>query len=162
MSDPGPPAIDATALGAELARSVMGRFGEPGERTTGFAAAMALPVDRLQDELAYLTVVTMHFCIGAAIGDASARARVAAAFHGTLWSSAPWRATEDGLQARVLDYETAFNNPHPQMGRAYGVGRAFARWCGAAHDVPVIEYGARAYMEQLQPILELLNGVRVV
>jgi hypothetical protein len=161
MSEATPPRIDADALGAELARSVIARFGAPGEGITAFAAAMSLEAERVQDELAYLSIVTMHFCIGVAIDDPSARARVAAAFHGTLWSAPSWRATADGLQSRILEYETALNRPHPQLGRAYGVGRAFARRCGAAHDVPVIEFGARGYVDQLTPILGLLRGVTV-
>jgi len=162
MSTPGSPEIDAAALGAGLARSVMGRFSAPSDTLAGFATAMSLQPDRLQEELAYLSIVTMHFCIGAVIEDPSARGRIAAAYYGTLWSAPPWRATEEGLLARVLDYESAINNPHPEFGRAYGVGRVFARWCAAAHDVPVIEFGARAYLDQLPPILGLLRDVVVV
>jgi hypothetical protein len=58
-------------------------------------------------------------------------------------------------------YQDALNNPHPEFGRGYGIGRAFARFCGATHDLPVIELGARAYVEQLPPILTLLRGVLV-
>jgi len=37
----------------------------------------------------------------------------------------------------------------------------FARLCGASHDVPMIELGATAFVEQLAPILGLLRSVRV-
>jgi hypothetical protein len=156
-----PPQIQAEVLGAELARSVVRRFGPAGEGVTALASAMRLESERVQDELAYLSIVTLHFCIGVAMENSSSRARVTAAFYQTLWSD-PWRATADGLEVRVREYERALNSPHPQYGRAYGMGRAFARMCAASHEVPVIEFGARAYLDQLTPILDLLRGVTAV
>ena len=154
--------IAAEALGAELARSVRERSGPPADGIVAFASAMSLNPERVQDELAYLSIVTMHFCIGAAIEDEPLRLRVAGGFYHTLWSGAPWRASAGGLETRTLEYETALNNPHPELGRAYGLGRGFARQCAAAQDVPVIEFGARAYVEQLSPILSLLRSVTIV
>ena len=154
--------IEARTLGAELARSVRARSGPPADGIVAFAAAMALDPERVQDELAYLAIVTMHFCIGAAVEDAAVRARVAAGFYLALWAGDPWRASMEGLESRTTDYESALNHPHPELGRAYGIGRGFARQLGAAQDVPVIEFGARAYLEQLSPILGLLRGLTIV
>lgn len=162
MDSRTPLEVGAEALGAELARSVIGRFGQPGEGVSSFASSLSLETERVQDELAYLSIVTMQFCIGAVVEDPDLKARVTAAFYRTLWSDPPWRATVEGLTSRVLEYERALNNPHPQFGRPYGIGRAFARLCGAAHDVPVIELGARGYLDQLTPILGLLRSVTVV
>jgi len=78
-----------------------------------------------------------------------------------LWTGDSWRARPADLDARTPAYEEALNHPHPDYGRGYGVGRTFARLCGATHDLPVIEFGARAYVEQLPPILTLLRGVVV-
>ena len=47
-------------------------------------------------------------------------------------------------------------------GRAYAIGRTFARHCHCSHEVAVIEFGARAYMEHLPPMLALVRGVTVV
>ena len=59
--------IGAEALGAELAHSVKARAAMPGAGITGFAATMAIDPERLQDELAYLSIVTMHFCVSAGL-----------------------------------------------------------------------------------------------
>ena len=61
----------------------------------------------------------------------------------------------------MREYQHLLSQPHPDYGRAYGMGRVFARLCGASHDVSVIELGATAFVEQLAPILGLLRSVRV-
>jgi hypothetical protein len=156
------PFISADALGEELARSVRQRTESVPERLADFATAMSLDAERVRVELAYVSIVTMHFCVGAAVADRAHRTQVLAAFYRGLWSGPAWRANEAGLTGRVPQYETALNNPHPDLGRGYGMGRVFARLCGASHDVPVIEFGALAYVEQLPPILTLLRGVTVL
>ena len=152
--------ITAEALGAELAQSVKARAAISGAGVTGFATTMAIDPERLQDELAYLSIVTMHFCVGAALASEAAP-RVLASYYRELWTRDAWRANQADLEARTLVYQDALNHPHPDYGRGYGMGRTFARLCGATHDVPVIELGARAYVEQLPPILTLLRGVVV-
>jgi hypothetical protein len=152
--------ITAEALGAQLAQSVKARAAMPGAGVTGFAATMAIDPERLRDELAYLSIVTMHFCVSAGLAPDVAP-RVLAAYYRELWTRDAWRARSAELDARTPAYETALNYPHPDYGRGYGMGRAFARLCGATHDLPVIEFGARAYVEQLPPILTLLRGVVV-
>jgi hypothetical protein len=152
--------ITAEALGAQLAQSVKARAAEPGSGVTGFATTMAIDPARLQDELAYLSIVTMHFCVTAGLPP-DVSPRVLGAFYRELWTRDSWRATSAELDVRTPAYQDALNNPHHEFGRAYGVGRTFARLCGATHDVPVIELGARAYVEQLPPILTLLRGVDV-
>lgn len=67
-----------------------------------------------------------------------------------------------GLAARVRDYKDAFNHPPPELGRAYVIGRTFARHCHCTHEIAVIEFGARASMEQLAPRLGLLRSVALV
>jgi hypothetical protein len=156
-----PVTITADLLGAQLAQSVKTRAGQPPAGVAEFAASMAIDPERLQTELVYLAIVTMHFCIGATMtGDASAR--LLGAYYRGLWGGAQWRADAASLDARTPAYQDALNNPHPDFGRGYGIGRTFARLCGATHDVPVIEFGARAYVEQLPPILTLLRSVVVV
>ena len=157
----GPP-ITADSLGEELARSIRQRAERVPDSLEDFANSMSLDAERLRIELAYLSIVTMHFCVGAALGDRTQQARVLASFYRGLWSGISWRASESGLAERLPQYETALNNPHPDLGRGYGMGRVFARQCGASHDVPVIEFGALAYVEQLPPILTLLRGVTVL
>ena len=156
------PSITADALGDELAGSVRQRAENVPERLADFVRAMSLDVERVRVELAYLSIVTMHFCVGVALADRTQQARVLGAFYHGLWSGSAWLASEAGLAERVPHYETALNNPHPDLGRGYGMGRVFARWCGASHDVSVIEVGAVAYVEQLPPILSLLRGVTVL
>jgi hypothetical protein len=152
--------VTADALGAELAHSVKARAALPGAGVTGFAATMAIDPERLQDELAYLSIVTMHFCVSAGLAP-DVTPRVLGSYYRTLWAGDSWRARPADLDARTPAYEDALNHPHPDYGRGYGMGRAFARLCGATHDLPVIEFGARAYVEQLPPILTLLRGVVV-
>ena len=156
------PSITADALGEELARSVRQRAENVPESLADFVRTMNLDAERVRVELAYLSIVTMHFCVGVALADRTQQTRVLAAFYRGLWSGSAWLASEPELNERVPQYETALNNPHPDLGRGYGMGRVFARLCGASHDVPVIEVGARAYVEQLPPILALLRGVTVL
>ena len=170
VPEPGPaaaapggplPSISADALGAELARSVRVRAERRPRGVAEFAGAYSLDPDRVHAELTFLSIVTMQFCIGAGLPDHPRQRDVGVAYYAALWAGEPWRVDQAGLAARIGHYETALNNPDPSLGRAYGVGRAFARQCGASHDVAVIEFGARAYVEQLAPILDLLRGVAV-
>ena len=43
-------------------------------------------------------------------------------------------------------------HPHPELGRAYGIGRTFARHCNCSHELRPSS-AARAYIEQLPPML---------
>ena len=152
----------ADVLGAELARAVMTQAETAGEGLAGFARTLSLDAHRLHVELTYLSILTTQFALGVALGAGESKARVATAFERALWSGAPWLASASGLRARRREYTDAFNHPHPELGRAYVVGRTFARYCGCSHDVAVIEFGARAYMEQLPPMLGLLRSVTLV
>ena len=152
----------ADALGGELARGIRTRGDDMGEGVTGFARALSLDTERLQVELIYLSILTTRFALGVALGAGEPHARVEAAFERALWSGAPWRASAAGLSARLRDYKDAFNHPHPELGRAYVIGRTFARHCHCSHEVAVIEFGARAYMEQLPPMLGVLRSVTLV
>ena len=152
----------ADVLGAELARAVMTQAETAGEGVAGFAKALSLEAHRLHVELTYQSILTTQFALGVALGAGESKARVATAFERALWSGAPWLASASGLRARRREYKDAFNHPHPELGRAYVVGRTFARYCGCSHDVAVIEFGARAYMEQLPPMLGLLRSVTLV
>lgn len=90
-----------------------------------------------------------------------ADAAIVAGFYRRLWAPPEWCATERGWRSRVREYQHLVSQPHPEYGRTYGVGRVFARLCGASHDLPMIELGATAFVEQLAPILGLLRSVRV-
>ena len=166
VGDETPPAetigpIDPTALGAALARSVLARASDLSPGIAEFARRMNVPGERLQAELAHVSIITMHFCIGVVFGPGGQDASIVSGFYRTLWTGAEWCATERGWRSRVREYQHLLSQPHPDYGRAYGVGRVFARLCGASHDVPVIELGATAFVEQLAPILGLLRAVRV-
>ena len=52
-------------------------------------------------------------------------------------------AQRNVARAREREYQHLLSQPHPEYGRGYGVGRVFARLCGASHDVPVIGLGRR-------------------
>ena len=158
---PNPIVSEATpeALGDELARSLRTRAEVMSEGVTAFAKTLSLDPDRLQVELVYLSIVTTQFAMGVALGTDESCARVGAALERALWSGPPWRATANGLTARLRDYRDAFNHPHPELGRAYVIGRTFARHCHCSHEIAVIEYGARAYMDQLPLMIALLRSV---
>src|SRR4029078_2884624 len=143
--------------GVELARRVKARADLPGAGVTGFATTMAIDPERLQDELAYLSICPMIFCVSAGRAPDVAP-RVLGSYYRALWTGDSWRGRLADLGARTPAYEDALKHPHSGYGRAYGVGRRVARLCGATHDLPVIEFGARAYVEQLPPILTLLRG----
>jgi hypothetical protein len=153
--------VQAEALGARLAHSVLSRSEEAGSALAEFAARMNLERERVQAELAYISIITMHFCVSVVFGPGGDDARVLDGFYRALWSGAPWCATERGWRSRVREYQHLLSQPHPDFGRAYGVGRTFARLCGASHDVAVIELGATAFVEQLAPILGVLRSVTV-
>ncbi len=166
IDDGKPPAetlgpIDAAALGAALARSVLARAAYLSPGLVEFATRMNVPRERVQSELAYISIITMHFCIGVVFGQSGLDAAIVNGFYRTVWAAPEWCATERGWRSRVREYQHLLSQPHPDYGRAYGVGRVFARLCGASHDVPVIELGATAFVEQLAPILGLLRSVRV-
>jgi len=149
----------AEALGVELARGLRTRAEVPGEGVTGFAKALSLDQDRLQVELVYLSIVTSQFALGVALGTDESSACVGAALERALWYGPPWRASAGGLTARLREYRDAFNHPHPELGRAYVIGRTFARHCHCSHEIAVIEFGARAYMDQLSLTIALLKSV---
>jgi hypothetical protein len=150
----------ADVLGVELARGIRAQADAMSDGVAGFARSHSLDADRLHVELIYLSILTTQFALGVALGES--HARVGAAFERALWAADPWRASASGLAARLREYKDAFNHPHPEMGRAYVIGRTFARHCHCSHEVAVIEFGARAYMDQLPPILGLLRSVTVV
>jgi len=152
----------ADMLGIALARAVMTRAETPGEGVAGFSTALSLDGERLHVELIYLSILTTQFALGVALGAGELTARVTATFERALWSGAPWRASASGLEARRREYKDAFNHPHPELGRAYVIGRTFARYCGCSHEISMIEFGARAYMGQLAPMLGLLRSVTLV
>jgi len=147
------------ALGDELARGLRTRAEVPGKGVIGFAKALSLDQDRLQVELVYLSIVTTQFALGVALGTDEPCARVGVALERALWSGPPWRASAAGLTARLRDYRDAFNHPHPELGRAYVIGRTFARHCHCSHEIAVIEFGGRAYMDQLSLTIALLKSV---
>ena len=79
-----------------------------------------------------------------------------------MLTSAPGGVDHAGLTAREREYRGAFGNPHPELGRAYSIGRTFARLCHSSREVAVVECGARVYIEQLAARLKLLTEVIVV
>jgi hypothetical protein len=153
--------IDPTALGAALARSVLSRAADLSSGVVEFARRMNVPRERIQSELAYVSIITMHFCIGVVFGQGGSETAILNGFYRTLWTAPEWCATERGWRSRVREYQHLVSQPHPEYGRAYGVGRVFARLCGASHDVPVIELGATAFIEPLAPLLDLLRSVHI-
>ena len=155
-------ATSADVLGAELARSVRTQAEAMSDGVAAFARSQSLDADRMHVELIYLSILTAQFALGVALGTGETHALVGASFERGLWSGAPWRASAAGLAARLREYKDAFNHPHPELGRAYVIGRTFARHCNCSHEVSVIEFGARAYMDQLPPMLGLLRSVTVV
>ena len=152
--------VDPSALGAALARSVLERGRALTPAIVEFAVRMNVPRERIQVELAYVSIITMHFCIGVVFAGRR-DATILYGFYRALWGGTEWCATERGWRSRLREYQHLLSQPHPEYGRAYGVGRVFARLCGASHDVRVIELGATAFVEQLAPILGVLRAVRV-
>jgi hypothetical protein len=151
--------VSPDVLGAELAASVIARALRMREPAALIANSMSLHRDRVQGELAYMAIFTMHFCIHTALGEHPACPQVISAFYNGLWSRNDWGATPKGAERRVRRYGDAFNNPHPEYGRGYWTGRVFARLCGASHELAVIEFGARTFVTQLPPILSFLRTV---
>jgi hypothetical protein len=153
--------IAAELFGETLARSVVHRTTEPGEGVRVLAARLSLDPSRVTRELGYLGVFTMRFCITTVLKDDPALGRVLDAFYPALWVDRSWGPHASGLTRRVADYEDAFSTPHPDYGRGYRIGRVFARWCHAREDVALMELGARAYVEQLPRVLDVLRSARV-
>ena len=154
--------VSPEVLGAELAASVIARALRMREPAALIADSMSLHRDRVQGELAYMAIFTMHFCIHTVLGEHPACPHVISAFYNGLWSRTDWGATAKGAERRVRRYGDAFNNPHPEYGRGYWTGRVFARLCGASHELAVIEFGARTFVTQLPPILSFLRTVTLV
>ena len=161
-SSPADSVTTADVLGVELARSLRTRAEGMSDGVASFARSQSLDVDRVHVELIYLSILTTQFAMGVAFGAGESHTQLGASFERALWSGAPWRASAAGLAARLREYKDAFNRPHPELGRAYVIGKTFARHCNSSHEVAVIEFGARAYMDQLPAILGLLRSVTVV
>jgi hypothetical protein len=155
--DRAAPVIDAEVLGSSLAASVIARSSGFSAAADSLARALDLDPRRVQGELAYVSIFTVHFCVHAVFDDALA-ARVVHTMYEALWAAPEtWSTTREGASERARDYADALAHPHAEYGRAYTVGRVFARWCGASHDVVVVECGARAYMTQLAPLVAFLR-----
>ena len=77
-------------------------------------------------------------------------------------AATPLAITPRGLRVRMRDYRDALQHPHPEFGRAYSVGRVFARYCDASRELAVLEFAAHTYMGQLPVMLARLRGVRIV
>lgn len=146
-------------LAGSLAASLVTRLESSRPEVEGLARAMSLHPARVHAELAYLLVVTTQFCIGTAI-DEEGEARLQTAFEAAALEAVP-AVTPRGLRARAREYRDALQHPHPELGRPYSVGRVFARYCDASHELAVIEFAATTYMAQLPPMLGRLRGVRV-
>lgn len=156
------PAERAADLAADLARAVLTRLGSSADDVGALASAMSLDPARVRGELAYLLVLITRFCIDVGVAEPGASPRLAAAFEAAVLSADTLGLTPRGLRVRRREYRDALSNPHPEFGRAYSVGRVFARYCDASHEVAVIEFAARTYMDQLPPMLGRLRSVRVV
>ena len=152
--------LAAADLGLALARAMLSEAGQPGEGTRAFARSSSLDPLRLQMELTWLLALTTRFAVAAAL-PGEVGERVIRSFDEAVGAGASKRV-EAGYAQRLRDYHDAFTSPHPELGRAYSIGNTFARLCGSRHEVPVIEYGARAYVERLPRLLTLLGAVNVV
>lgn len=146
------------ALGVALAHAVTTRAETTAPDVTALARTLSLDAGRVQVELTCLSILITEFCIDVVLEEPDAR-RVRQVFEGALWAAPPARATATDVGARASEYRDALRHPHPELGRAYGVGRVFARGCGCSREVAAIEFGAGAYMAQLPPMLECLRGV---
>lgn len=146
------------ALGVSLARAVTTRAETTTSDVTALARTLSLDAGRVHVELACLSILITEFCIDVALEEPDAR-RVRQVFEDALWAAPPAHATPGDADARASEYRDALRHPHPEFGRAYGVGRVFARGCGCSREVAAIEFGAGAYMAQLPPMLECLRGI---
>ncbi len=153
--------LGAGTLGRALAQSVIAERGPLGASMAEFARALSLDPDRLTIELFYLSVLTTRFAIDIGLSEPGGPA-VRGAFEHAILASAGDRVNEAGLMGRLHEYRDAFSDPHPELGRAYSIGKTFARLCHSAREVAVIECGARIYIEQLASRLKLLAEVTVV
>jgi hypothetical protein len=151
----------AAALAAFLAGTLVTRLESSRADVDALAQAMSLDQARVRTELSYLLVATTQFCIAAAI-DAEAEPRLQAAFAQAALAAKRLAITPRGLRVRMRDYRDALQHPHPEFGRAYSVGRVFARYCDASRELAVLEFAAQTYMAQLPPMLARLRGVNVV
>jgi hypothetical protein len=156
----GPAAVASGTLGHSLAQAIMSGGSQPGDGAASFARTLSLDAARLHLELTYLSLLTTRFAIDLTFaGDAAAG--VIHGFDDALRGGV-WHGTHAGLLARRREYRDAFTRPHPDLGRAYSIGRTFARLCGSRHELAVIELGARAYIERLPAVLQVLRGLTVV
>ena len=118
-------------------------------------------VDRLHVELTYLSILTTQFALGVALGAGEPPRGSTRPLSAGSGPARPGVRPRADWQARLPEPRDTFNHPHPELGRAYGIGRTFARHCGCSHEVAAIEFGARAYMGQLPRMLGLLRSLTV-
>jgi hypothetical protein len=106
--------IDPTVFGAALARSVRSRSTQLTPGVLAFATRMNVPHERIQSELAYVSIITMHYCVGVVFAQGGNDAAIVDGFYRTLWAAPEWCATERGWRSRVREYQHLLSQPHPE------------------------------------------------
>ena len=155
-----PASESAATLAGVLAGALVTRLECSSVDVDTLARAMSLDRTRVRAELSYLLVAITQFCIRFA-ADEQAEPRLQAAFEAAALAAMPLAVTTRGLRVRMREYRDAMQHPHPEFGRAYSVGRVFARYCDASRELTVIEFAAHTYMTQLPPMLARLREVRI-
>ena len=156
------PTAAAADLAADLASALATRVHSTADEVQTLVRTMSLDPVRVAAEYAYLLIVVTQFCIDAGVDEPQPRTALGRAFKSAVQSAAALRASARGIELRRHAYGDALSNPHPEFGRAYSVGRVFARYCDASLEVAVIDFGMRTYMDQLPPMLGRLRSVTVV
>ena len=120
---------------------------------------MTIDKDVLQKELSYLQVFLIDFMTQMTLNDVPTRKAVLGAFYERLRENTD--AVDAHLASRFDDYLVAANSPHPELGRGWSIGKAFAKLCKAEDHALVIHVGARFHHAAALTLAEFIRSQKL-
>lgn len=143
------PRVTPEQFGADLCDdfvigALQGASGR-GDETAQLARQLEIDEGVFRQEEFYLQVFLMEFVTQMTLRDVPTRKAVLDAFYDRLRERKGAEGVREQLAVRFDDYLAAVKNPHPELGRGWSIGKAFAKLCKAEDDAAVIMVGSRFY-----------------
>lgn len=154
-------------LAALLADSVL--VPGPGEQDAvqQLGQALAVPADRISEELMFLRAFAVDFAVLMSLGDAPAKDQILGGYY-EHWRriDAEAEGAMEALEERLRDYAALVGSIEPgQGGLGRQVGQALAVRCGVQAGIEAGElmvFGARLFAVLYDEVTQLLTDVDIV
>jgi hypothetical protein len=150
--------LSSERIGTMLAEAVVRTATVPDNTLLKLAAEYH--VQQLALEVVCLEMFLVDFLVSEVVGanDSKLRAPVLEAFYGYLRdASDDWKGLREAIDPRFAAYAEAMNAPHPQYGRGYPLGRAFAQVVGRPNDLAVIGFAAQHYINFMEAVVPIIR-----